>query len=54
MSVPDVYLTDYFHVADRPPSFSRDTPASRMTANTRTLHTQYTRISDIRTAGTGS
>ena len=52
--VHDVYLTDYFDVADRPSSFTRDTPASRMTAGTRTLDTAYTRISDVRTAGTGS
>ena len=54
VSVHDVYLTDYFHVADKPASFARDTPASRMTAGTRTLDTQYTRISDVRTAGTDS
>ena len=55
VSLPDVYLTDYFDVADRPAaSFARDTPASRMTAGTRTLDTQYSRISDVRTAGTGS
>jgi len=52
--VPDVYLTDYFHVADRPSSFTLDTPASRMAAGTHTLDTLYTRISDIRTAGTDS
>ena len=57
VSVPDVYLTDYF--ADRPASFARDTPASRLTAGigtlgTRTLDTQYTRISNVRTAGTDS
>jgi len=47
--VHDVFLTDYFDVADRPSSFARDTPASRMTAGTRTLDTAYTRISDVRT-----
>ena len=52
--VHDVYLTDYFDVADRPSSFARDTPASRMTAGIRTLDTQYTRISNVRTAGTDS
>ena len=52
--VHDVFLTDYFDVADRPSSFARNTPASRMTVGTRTLDTLYTRISDIRTAGTDS
>ena len=59
VSVPDVYLTDYFHVADRPASFAHGTPASRMTAGictlgTRTLDTQHIRFSNVRTAGTDS
>ena len=42
VSVHDVYLTDYLDVADRPASFARDTPASRMTAGTRTVCLLYT------------